>query len=120
MKYGSWAECKTLTHVALQGIFATHLHHLLEADLDTRRMEYWCMETRRDSGGHLEPTKRMIRGTCTDSLALEVAAQSGLPSDVLARAAQFYQVLAPLKSVVGKECTFLLCNLQRGGGGGWR
>lgn len=77
---------------ALQGIFATHLHQLLDAELATARMEYWCMETRRDESGQLQPTMRMIKGTCTDSLALEVAAKSGLPQDVLQRAQHLYQV----------------------------
>lgn len=79
---------------AMQGIFATHLHQLLDAELATQRLEYWCMETRREEGGQLRPTMRMVPGTCTDSLALEVAAQSGLPPDVLHRAKHLYQVPA--------------------------
>ena len=81
----SWA-------LLLQGIFATHLHQLLKFDMKREKLQYWCMETLRDAAGRLAPTMRMVPGTCTHSLALEVAAKAGLPQHVLTRAAQLYQV----------------------------
>ena len=80
------------SRASLQGIFATHLHHLLEADLQTQHMQYWCMETAPGAGGQPQATMRMVPGTCTVSLALAVAAKSGLPQDVLDRATHFYKV----------------------------
>ncbi len=75
-----------------QGVFATHLHQLLDVDLRAPRLRRFMMETRRQPDGKLEPTCRMVPGQSTESLALEVAARSGLPSDIVDRAAQLYQV----------------------------
>jgi DNA mismatch repair ATPase MutS len=78
--------------VLWQGIFATHLHQLLDVDLRAPRLKRFMMETRRTGDGELEPTCRMVPGQSTESLALVVAAKSGLPANVVNRAAQLYQV----------------------------
>ena len=75
-----------------QGIFATHLHQLLDVDLRAPRLKRFMMETRRTADGELKTTCRMVPGQSTESLALVVAAKSGLPANVVNRAAQLYQV----------------------------
>ena len=68
------------------------------------------MTTQRQPNGELEPTCRMVPGQSTDSLALEVAAKSGLPSDIVNRAAQLYQV----GHLASRTTAYAGCNLAQG------
>jgi hypothetical protein len=49
----------------LQGIFATHLHSLLDMQLDARRLVRMRMETAED-GRFIRATMRMLPGQCTE------------------------------------------------------
>ncbi|BDA51431.1 probable DNA mismatch repair protein MutS at C-terminar half [Coccomyxa sp. Obi] len=117
------AFLERLCSLRCKGIFATHLHPLLDMPMEApglRRMKMgtrWeefssdssassgfdsCIQAQTHSsaapcsagpGGRLVPTWRIEDGECRDSLAIEVAAQCKLPPDVVARASQFYQTL---------------------------
>ena len=49
----------------LQGIFATHLHSLLDMQLDAQRLVRMRMETGED-GRFIRATMRMLPGQCTE------------------------------------------------------
>lgn len=51
--------------VLLQGIFATHLHSLLDMELAAPRLVRVRMETVAD-GRFIRATMRMLRGSCTE------------------------------------------------------
>lgn len=79
-----------------QGIFATHLHKLLELPLATQHQVRMCMETRElGDGRYVEPTLRLVPGQCTNSLALTVARAAGIPQGLLDRAEYMHQVTTP-------------------------
>ncbi|KXZ52161.1 hypothetical protein GPECTOR_10g790 [Gonium pectorale] len=89
------------------GVFATHLHDLvwlLRPQAEAGRVEYWAMEVARQpqpgqgSGQPglpsslvpLRPTRRVLPGrVCLMSLALQVAADCGMPRHLLAAAAAY-------------------------------
>jgi hypothetical protein len=72
----------------MSGIFATHLHDILELPLErkdhivTKRMA--IEQTQEDDS--YEWTYRLEDGVCTDSLALVTAARFGLPEEIIRRA----------------------------------
>ena len=70
-----------------RGIFATHLHGVLSLPLSLGNTTRMAMQTERNAAtGALQPTWRLAEGECTQSLAFEVAADCGLPRDLLDRA----------------------------------
>ncbi|CAL8466240.1 g5776 [Coccomyxa elongata] len=116
------AFLERLCTLRCKGIFATHLHPLLDMRLEAPGMRRMKMGTRWEElssdgttsssdsltaeqahpsgtpssagpGGRLVPTWRIEEGECRDSLALEVAAQCKLPAEIVARASQLYQTL---------------------------
>jgi hypothetical protein len=90
---GSALAGAMLEHLAATrcvGIFATHLHALLDLPLrgDVARLR---MLTRHDAAsGRRVPAWRVAPGTSTESLALETAAGAGVPAGVVDRAAQLW------------------------------
>jgi DNA mismatch repair ATPase MutS len=59
-------RCAVSSHLLPpQGIFATHLHSLLDMDLDARRLVRMRMETAED-GRFIRATMRMLPGQCTE------------------------------------------------------
>ncbi|EIE20036.1 hypothetical protein COCSUDRAFT_58259 [Coccomyxa subellipsoidea C-169] len=111
------AFLERLTALRCKGIFATHLHPLLDLELDApglRRMKMGTQWEEREKhspqsseldalieaqthstataprGRRQVPTWRMEEGECRDSLAMEVAAQCKLPPDIVARASHLY------------------------------
>ncbi len=86
------AMLEALDKAGCIGAFATHLHDLLHMDLElsenTTKMK---MEVVDDGRHGRRPTWRMVEGTSTESLALEVARECNLPHDTLKRAAALYQ-----------------------------
>lgn len=86
------AMLEALDKAGCIGAFATHLHDLLHMDLElsenTTKMK---MEVEDDGERGRRPTWRMVEGTSTESLALEVARECHLPPDTLKRAAALYQ-----------------------------
>jgi len=84
-----------------KGIFATHLHKLLDLPLRTRHMVRMCMETESDPTGHyVRATWRMGPGQCTNSLALSVALSAGIQQSLVDEAQRMTQLLRDQQSRV--------------------
>ena len=82
-------------HNSAQGIFATHLHKLLELPLRTRHLTRMAMETAPEADGrYVRPTWRMAPGHCTNSLALSVALSVGIAPAIVDEAQRMTQVPA--------------------------
>jgi len=81
------AVVEALDAAGVRGVFATHLHGLLDLDLDispyVRRMR---METVAGEAGRVMPTWRMVPGECRESLALQTATDMGVSDAVVRRA----------------------------------
>eukprot|EP00899_Mesostigma_viride_P008353 jgi/Mesvir1/17519/Mv08772-RA.2 len=82
-----------LDRVGCMGVFATHLHELLDMPTQLIRVQEMAMEvvTVTDaSTGHerRRPSWRILPGRSTESLALDCAQDCGMPDSVLARAKQ--------------------------------
>lgn len=75
----------------MQGIFATHLHALLDMQLEAPRLRHKCMETASD-GRYIRATMRMRDGDCRESLALVVMAAAGVPEAIVRRSEVHYEV----------------------------
>lgn len=81
------AVVEALDECGARGIFATHLHGILDLPLQvspwTRRAR---METAQTEDGSTRPTWRMVPGECRESLALQTALDCGIPHPIVARA----------------------------------
>ena len=89
-----------LDNSGARGIFATHLHGVLTLPLSLRNTVRMAMQTERDAAsGALQPTWRLVAGECTESLAFEVAADCGLPRELLDRAAGLLPHALPATSM---------------------
>jgi hypothetical protein len=117
------AMLEALDSAGCRGVFATHLHSLLDMELKIPGTKKMMMEitekVKSDIGGggsgggendcssktrvERKPTWRMVPGESIESLALEVAASQRLPQKVVDRAADLYSEIM---------------SLQSGGGGG--
>ncbi|DBA98847.1 TPA: hypothetical protein ACH3X1_014607 [Trebouxia sp. C0004] len=117
------AMLERLDTIGCRGIFATHLHQLLDMPTHTPSMVNMMMQTRAVSssspsqdvpaalisqlgaetdlaqhtqqlgmGGRV-PTWRMVPGSSTESLALDVALQCQVPPDIVQRAAHLFKEL---------------------------
>lgn len=94
----------------MQGIFATHLHSLLDLPLRLQRTSRMRMEVapvEEESDGSQNsmrrPTLRMVPGSCTESLALDVARRQRLPEKVISRAGALYDLLENKAAVLVQE-----------------
>ena len=94
------AVIEALDAAGARGVFATHLHGLLDLDLDlspfARRAR---METATVAGGRVAPTWRMVPGECRESLALQTAVDMGVNDAVVRRSE------ALLRRVIEREET---------------
>ena len=102
------------------GLFATHLHELLELPLEgfgggeesgggggaggrrrrqqQQQQQRFCMTTRLDPrSGAKAPAWRLAEGDSTESLAIEVAAEARVDPRVVSRAAELYAALCAAK-----------------------
>ena len=78
------------------GVFATHLHALLDLPLGGAGGDGLArlrMLTRVGNGGVREPAWKVVAGSSTESLALEVAAGAGVPEAVVTRAAELFEMV---------------------------
>ncbi len=111
-KAGACLAAAMLEHLAKEsrclGLFATHLHDMLNLPAvteNTSLLDFMAMETTSQSGGdgsggqqqqqqeQQEPllwrrntTWKIVPGTCTESLAYQVAEQYGVPPSIVQRA----------------------------------
>jgi hypothetical protein len=88
------AVLEAMARAGMSGVFATHLHGVLDLPLNGRDrivMKRMAFEERQN--GDDDPdyvwTYRLEDGYCTNSLALVTAARFGLPEDILQRATFF-------------------------------
>jgi hypothetical protein len=70
------------------GIFATHLHEILQLPLLLERVRFMRMGIEHSAEGMPRWTYELLNGSCTDSLALVTARQYGIPDQILKRAAE--------------------------------
>mmetsp|Transcript_10980 Transcript_10980/g.27749 ORF Transcript_10980/g.27749 Transcript_10980/m.27749 type:complete len:359 (-) Transcript_10980:576-1652(-) len=105
-KAGACLAAAMLEHLAKEsrclGLFATHLHDMLHLPAITENeslLDFMAMETTGQPGGdeqqhqHQQPflwrrktTWKIVPGTCTESLAYQVAEQYGVPQSIVQRA----------------------------------
>lgn len=91
------AVLEEMAQRGMSGIFATHLHELLELPLmSSDRLRRKQMEIRKEycnNTTNYRWTFHLGDGVCTDSLALETAERFGVPGKILARAEAFREQL---------------------------
>lgn len=93
------AVLEEMAQAGMGGIFATHLHDILNLPLHARdriRTKQMAIHEHDDAGKEVSRyswTYRIEDGVCTDSMALITASRFGLPSKVLERAAYFERFL---------------------------
>ena len=105
------AVLESLAEKGCLGLFATHLHELLELPLEgfnnggeeerggerQQQQQRFCMTTKLDPLGTKVPAWRLAEGDSTESLAIEVAAEARVDPRVVARAAELYAALLRAK-----------------------
>ena len=95
------AILEDMTSKRMSGVFATHLHSILDLPLKNKnRMSYKQMAVQTSSGSNgslplVKWTYLLKDGVCRDSMALASAAYYGVSASVLDRAKELAQVLAP-------------------------
>jgi len=86
------AVIEKLDHLGCRGVFATHLHGVLDCDTHLSPFaKNMRMGTTMTSEGKMRPTWKIEDGECRESLAIQTAADCGLEDDVLRRAQSFLQ-----------------------------
>ncbi len=76
---------EALDHIGCIGILSTHLHNLLDMELQTSNVVLKAMGTK-EVNGRVEPTWKLGDGACRESLAFDVARKEGVPEPVVQRA----------------------------------
>ena len=112
------AVLESLAERGCLGLFATHLHELLELPLERyndgekggeggeqqQQQQRFCMTTKGDPrSGTKVPAWRLAEGDSTESLAIEVAAEARVDPGVVARAAELYAALCEKKKKKEEE-----------------
>ena len=96
------AVLESMAGSGMSGIFATHLHDVLELPLDTRRIVTKRIKIDRsqedDGTTKYEWTHKLEDGVCKDSMALVTAEKFGLPDEIISRARELTAFI-PQKSV---------------------
>ena len=81
----SGSVLEALDRTGCIGIFATHLHGILDLPLETTRINYMAMETKPEKGRNIA-TWKLVDGVNRQSLAIETAIDCGIPLEVASRA----------------------------------
>jgi hypothetical protein len=102
------AVLEAMAGAGMCGVFATHLHDVLDLPLNGRDrivMKRMAFEERRngDAGPDYVWTYRLEDGYCTNSLALVTAARFGLPDEILQRAKFFGSGSSTFKDMENNE-----------------
>lgn len=95
------ATVEALAAAGCHGIFATHMHDLLDLGLNFGggRVQEMAMGTTMGGGGDgaaewtRRPTWKIAPGRCTESLAFAVARDQGVPPAVVERSVMLYRLL---------------------------
>ena len=91
-----------LDSVECLGVLSTHLHGLLDMELNVKRLVNKAMGTQ-VVNGVLTPTWKMEDGCCRESLAFETARNEGIPQAILERARQLYVSYHSLDNVLNRS-----------------
>uniref|UniRef100_A0A7S3R3A2 DNA mismatch repair proteins mutS family domain-containing protein n=1 Tax=Dunaliella tertiolecta TaxID=3047 RepID=A0A7S3R3A2_DUNTE len=95
-----------LAHRGTTTVFATHLHKLvdlLKPLAEEGKMEYMRMGLQQNPQGKLLPTWRVEKGVCFESLAFNVAEDSGMDPKLLDMMRHFYDRILAEAPAPGKE-----------------
>ncbi|CAM6107433.1 unnamed protein product [Calypogeia fissa] len=90
---GTFIVASVLEHldqIGCLGVISTHLHGLLDMDLNVERVVRKAMGVQ-SVGGQLRPTWKLVDGECRESLAFDTARKEGVAEKVVRRAEEFYQ-----------------------------
>ena len=89
------AVLESMAVSGMSGIFATHLHDILDLPLKTNRLAHKRMAIHTENVNEMGPrwTYKLENGICTDSMALVTAAQFGIPTHVIERAEELSSFL---------------------------
>ncbi|KAL2613188.1 hypothetical protein R1flu_024880 [Riccia fluitans] len=90
---GTFIVASVLEHldrVGCLGVISTHLHGLLDMQLNTKRVVRKAMGAELVNGC-LKPTWKLVDGECRESLAFETARKEGVPDSIVNRAEEFYK-----------------------------
>ncbi|KAG6544388.1 hypothetical protein Mapa_014222 [Marchantia paleacea] len=97
---GTFIVASVLEHldkVGCLGVISTHLHGLLDMELNSPRVVRKAMGAELVDG-RLQPTWKLVDGECRESLAFETARKEGVPDSIVNRAEEFYEVWKKLHS----------------------
>ena len=90
------AVLEEMASKGMNGVFATHLHDLLDLPLQsTERIVRKMMDIRMEHAGDLTTyqwTFHLVDGVCKDSLALQSAKRFGVPQSIIERAGTFQKL----------------------------
>jgi len=88
------AVLERMSDLGMSGIFATHLHDVLDLPLRKDRIITKRIKIEHDEKtGSYEWTHKLEDGKCRDSMALVTAEQFGLPEEIIRRAEELTQFL---------------------------
>jgi hypothetical protein len=97
------AVLEAMAKAGMSGIFATHLHDMLQLPLEAKeRISTKRMAIERDEDNY-DWTYQLEDGVCTDSLALVTAAQFGLPEEIIRRAEELADYLPEYGPLITKS-----------------
>jgi DNA mismatch repair ATPase MutS len=98
------AIVESMANAGISGIFATHLHDILQLPLNcwnTVVLKRMAVDERQSSSARW--TFKLEDGVCTNSMALETAAHFGLPSSIIQRAQEFSNLVIPFDHIESTE-----------------
>jgi DNA mismatch repair protein MutS len=83
----AWAVCEHITKLGTKTLFATHYHHLNDLEKSIRGVKNYRV-TVRERDGRVIWLRKIVPGGTDRSYGIEVARMAGVPSEVIARAAE--------------------------------
>lgn len=94
------AIVESMANAGISGIFATHLHDILQLPLNCwNNLALKRMAVDEDSSSSPKWTYKLEDGVCTDSMALATAEHFGLPATIIQRAQELANFDIPSKPV---------------------
>jgi hypothetical protein len=93
-----------MADLGMSGIFATHLHDVLDLPLRKTRIVTKRIKIVHDEkDGSYEWTHKLEDGICTDSMALVTAERFGLPEEIIRRAEELTQFIPERTNTTDKD-----------------
>lgn len=98
------AVLERMADLGMSGIFATHLHDVLDLPLRKTRIVTKRIKIVHDEkDGSYEWTHKLEDGICTDSMALVTAERFGLPEEIIRRAEELTQFIPERTNTTVKD-----------------